>query len=342
MTGSLRRTLAVRFAAALVVVLFVAAVGTYLSSTIPRGPALIAALLIGVVLASGVILSAAWWLAGTAVRPVRAITDQARLAELGPTNQRIVPHHDIEEFRGLVAVLNHMIERVDQAFKAQRRLTADVSHELRTPLTALRGEIEIALRSERSALDYQRVLESALEEIERLSQISEDVLLISRAEAHVLPSTRELADVNEIVDRTLATLRARIEEHNLTLERSLAPIGAVALLDRDLIGRLVHQLLDNAVKFAPAQGIIRVGTVATLGGSDVRLVVENSGSGITREHLPHLFEPFYRGDEARSRGTGTGLGLSLAAAIAHLHGGSIRASNAPGGGARFELQLPAV
>jgi len=343
---SLRRALAVRFAATMGVGLVVAAAAAYAAAL---GPAagmhreLLLVLAGVVVVGTGATLVGAWWLAGSAVRPVYEITEQATRIEAGTLGQRIVAHAETDEYHGLVAVLNRMLERLDQAFRSQRRLTADVSHELRSPLTALRGEIEVALRAERTPREYQRVLHSALQEIERLTEMSEDLLLITRAEAHLLQPVREPSDVNEIVERALAALHGRIEERRLTVERCFAPGGAVAPVDRRLIARVVHQLLDNAVKFTPAEGTIRVATAAPNGTDGVRLSVEDSGAGIAAEHLPHIFEPFYRVDEARSRGTGTGLGLAMAAAIVRLHGGSIRASDVAGrGGAPVDVELPAV
>src|SRR5207302_1811685 len=169
---SLRRALAVRFAATMGIGLVVAAAAAYAAAL---GPAagmhreLVLVLAGVVVIGTGATLLGAWWLAGSAVRPVYEITEQATRIEAGTLGQRIVAHAETGEYRGLVAVLNRMLERIDAAFKNQRRLTADVSHELRSPLTALRGEIEVALRAERSPGDYQRVLRSSLEEIDRLT-----------------------------------------------------------------------------------------------------------------------------------------------------------------------------
>jgi heavy metal sensor kinase len=351
-TRSLRRTLAVRFAATMGVgLLAVAAAVLYgghlffehhLDPTVIRA-ALVPALLGVVLLATGATFVGAWWLAGSAVRPVFEITEQATRIAGGTLDQRIVAHADTDEYRGLVAVLNHMLERIEAAFKNQRRLTADVSHELRSPLTALRGGIEVALRAERTPRDYQRVLHSALEEIDRLSAMSEDLLLITRADAQLLRVRRGRTDLNDVVEGALAAQHGHIAERNLTLERRLAPGGAVGSLDPELIRRVAQQLLDNAVKFTPRGGTIRVATMAPDGTGAVGFAVENSGPGIAPEHLTHIFEPFYRVEEARTRGTGMGLGLALAAAIVRLHGGTIRASNAAEqeGGARFEVELPA-
>lgn len=303
---------------------------------------LLVALLAVVVLGTAATFVGAWWLAGSAVRPVYEITEQATRIQPGTLDQRIAAHAETDEYRGLVAVLNRMLERLDAAFKNQRRLTADVSHELRSPLTALRGEIEVALRADRSARDYQRVLYSALEEIDRLTEMSENLLLITRAEARLLEVRRVATDVTAIVESALAALRPRIEEQEIAIEPSLAPAAGHALVDPGLITRLVQQLLDNAVKFTPVGGRIRITTLSLGDGGGVRLRIENSGPPIAPEDLPHVFEPFYRADEARSRGTGTGLGLAVAGAIARLHGGAIRAGNQNGTGVWFEVDLPTM
>ena len=340
MSRSLRRALAVRFAATMGIGLVVAAAA---ADAAALGPAagmhreLVLVLAGVVVIGTGATLVGAWWLAGSAVRPVYEITEQATRIEAGTVGQRIVAHAETDEYRGLVAVLNRMLERIDAAFENQRRLTADVSHELRSPLTALRGEIEVALRAERSPREYQRVLRSGLEEIDRLTAMSEDLLLITRAAAGLLGARRVPTDVNALIRRELEGLRGRIEEKALVLRTELDPrLGGVAL-DPGLIGRLIEELLDNAVKFAPHGGNVVVATSAAAGG--LRLAVENSGPPLAEDELAHLFEPFYRADQARTRGTGTGLGLAVAAAVTTLHGGAIGAVNVPSGGVRLECEL---
>ncbi len=342
MTRSLRRTLAVRFAATMGAGLLLAAAAAY---AVAIGPAagmhreLLMVLAAVVLLGTGATLIGAWWLAGSAVQPVHEITEQATRIEAGTLDQRIVAHGDAAEYRGLVAVLNRMLERLDLAFRNQRRLTADMSHELRSPLTAMKGEIEVALRAERTPRDYQHVLHSALEEIEQLTEMSDDLLLITRADARLLKLQISPTDLNVVVKDVLQGLKARIEERDLTVEPRLLHEGADASLDAALITRVAHHVLDNALKFAPRGGTIRITTSRWDGG--VALSVQNSGPGIAADHLPYIFEPFYRIDEARSRGSGTGLGLAMAAAIVRLHGGTIRACNVQGrGGARIDVELP--
>jgi len=342
MTRSFRRTLAVRFAATMAAGL--AVLSAILLSPLWAGTehALLGHVIV-VLLAAGATLVGAWLVAGSAVRPVEEITTQATQIEAGTLDQRIVAHADTEEYRGLVAVLNRMLERLEGAFQAQRRLTADVGHELRTPLTALRGEIEVALRADRSPREYQLVLRSALEEIDRLAEMSEDLLLITRAESHLLDVEREPTDANGLVRDALAPLRRRIEEKDLTVEEALDATAPPLALDRGLVSRLVDHLLDNAVKYTPIGGRIVVRTSGSLpAGQGLRVAVANSGSRVDPNDLPHIFEPFYRADPARTRDSGAGLGLALVAAIARLHGGVARArNNNADGGVTFEVDLPA-
>jgi heavy metal sensor kinase len=351
--GSLRRILALRFAATMAAGLLLAAAAFYwaasraLHQPVPtavlEGDLLV--VLLAVVLAgTAATLMGAWHFTSSAVRPVAEITAQATRIEMGTLDQRIVAHADTEEYEGLVAVLNRMLDRLERGFAAQRRLTADVSHELRTPLTALRGQIEVALRAERSPREYQLVLRSGLEEIERLTTLSEDLLLITRADAGLLAVRRVPTDVAGLVAEVLHGFRRRLEERDLTVDRSLGAAHEPVSVDPALVTRLVHHLVDNAVTYTPAGERIGIGVEAgerETGG--VRLVVENSGPGIPPEDLPHLFEPFYRADQARTRRNGhdggVGLGLALVAAIARLHGGAARATSDPERGTRFEVEL---
>jgi two-component system OmpR family sensor kinase len=296
-----------------------------------------------VVLGTGATLVGASRLAGSAVRPVIEITEQATHIAAGTLDQRLSAHATAEEYRGLVGVLNGMLDRLSSSFAIQRRFTTDVSHELRTPLTALRGEIEVTLRNERSPREYQRVLHSALEEIERMTTMTEELLLINRAESRQLTLRQEPTDLLAVAQQALDGFRHRIAEKELRTEcvRSNGAPGAGAEVDAELIRRLLDELLDNAITYSDFGGGVTVRVEHGPPGVE-RVVVEDSGPGIAETDLPHLFEPYFRADLARTRGAGTGLGLTAALAIARLHGGEIRAMNRPDGGARFEVDLPAV
>lgn len=352
MRASLRRTLALRFAATMAVGLLLATGAFYWAasralhqpfSTSTLQIDLILVLAAVVIAGTSATLMGAWHFTSSAVRPVAEITAQATRIEAGTLDQRIVAHADTEEYEGLVAVLNRMLERLERGFTAQRRLTANVSHELRTPLTALRGEIEVALRAPRSQREYEQVLRSGLEEIDRLTELCEDLLLVTRAEARLVSANRVATDVEALVGRRLDNLHRRFEERGLTVERSLRSGRAAVSIDPELVGRMVDHLLDNALRYTPLDGTIRVQLEPLTAGRGVRFAVENTGPGIAAADLPHLFEPFYRADAARTRSEdgGTGLGLALVASIAQLHGGAARAASVAGQRTRFEVDIPA-
>jgi two-component system heavy metal sensor histidine kinase CusS len=349
--GSLRRTLAIRFAATMAVGLVLATGAFYWSATralqepLPTAVLqfdLLLVLVAIVVAGTAATLMGAWHFTSSAVRPVTEITAQATRIEAGTLNQRILAHADTEEYEGLVAVLNRMLERLERGFAAQRRLSADVSHELRTPLTAMRGEIEVALRAPRSQREYEQVLRSGLEEIDGLTELCEDLLLVTRAEARLVTAKRVATDMEALVDGRLDNLRRRVEAQGLTVERALCGGHAAVLVDPELVRHVVDHLLDNALRYTPAGGAIRV-QLEPLAPSGIRLAVENTGPGIAVVDLPHLFEPFYRADPARTRSAdgGSGLGLALVASIAQLHGGEARVSSVPGQSTRFEVDIPA-
>lgn len=291
-----------------------------------------------VVLGSLATLFGAWWLAGSAVTPVLEVADQARAITPETRGKRITAHADVAEYATLVEVLNDLLDRCERAYQAQRRFIGDVSHELRTPVTALQGQMEVALRADRSPRDYQNVLRSALEETGHLARMCDSLLLITRAEGQALPLHRAATDISAITRRLLDSMLPRIEQQGLTVDAQLRYDGPPPMLDQPLITRVFEQLLDNAVKFSAPAGRLAVGTEAVPGG--IRWWIEDSGPGIPAEDLPHLLEPFYRLDPARTRDNGSGLGLSLAASITRLHGGTICAANAPHGGARLEVELP--
>ncbi|HET9707984.1 MAG TPA: ATP-binding protein [Gemmatimonadales bacterium] len=291
-----------------------------------------------VVLGTAATVVGAGRLAASAVRPVREIAEQASHIAAGTLDQRLAAQATAEEYRGLVGVLNGMLDRLSSAFTIQRRFTTDVSHELRTPLTALRGEIEVTLRNERSPLEYQRVLNSALEEIERMTTMTEELLLINRAESRQLTLRREPTDLLAVAQQALDAFRHRIAEKELRTECVGGNGGTHVDVDAGLIRRLLDELVDNAITYTDFGGAVSVKLEQAPGVE--RVVVEDSGPGIAAADLPHLFDPYYRADQARTSGAGTGLGLTAALAIARLHGGAIRAMNRATGGARFEVDLP--
>lgn len=298
-----------------------------------------AAAILGVIwlLMVGGTFAGSWWLADRTMAPVRRIIDQAEGVDAATLGHRITAGADTREYRRLVDVLNSMLDRLDNAFEAQRRFTADASHELRSPLTALRTELELALRSDRDLAEYRRVVASALEETERLGDLLDDLLTLARSDAGAIePRPREvsLADpVRRAVER--AAQQAEDKQIDVTLE-AREPVRGV--WDPELLERMAWNLVENAVKYTTPGGHVRI----RVDGSEGMGVLEvsDTGPGIRDDDIEKIFDRFYRADESRSDAGGTGLGLSIVRAIAVAHGGEVAVENRDEGGARFVVRLP--
>ncbi|MGE0158675.1 MAG: sensor histidine kinase [Gemmatimonadales bacterium] len=282
----------------------------------------------------------AWWLAGRAMRPVHEVIDQAEAIGAKSLERRIHAYADTREYQRLVDVLNTMLARIESAFDVQRRFTADASHELRSPLTAMRGEIELALRKERDPADYRRALASTLEEVVRLSRIAEDLLFLARSDSGVLGTRREPTAVTEVVASVVNRLGRDASSKGVEIEAA-ASGDTTADLDPVLLGQVVWNLLDNAIRFTRTGGQVRVISVGEDG--HVSVTVEDDGAGFPEGALDRVFDRFFRVDPARAResgSSGTGLGLAIVRGVAEAHGGEAVASNRPEGGARVVVRFP--
>ena len=220
-----------------------------------------------------------------------------------------------------------------------RRFTADASHELRTPLTAIRSVGEVALQRSLSAEGYREVIGSMLEEVDRLTRLVENLLLLTRAEAGRMPLTRVTVDLRELVAAVSDGLRVLAEEKNQDLTVQLDG-GVTAHCDAGILRQGITNLLYNAIKYTPQHGVIRVAATSTVGG-DAVIEVQDTGPGIPAADHQRVFERFYRVDHARSRQTGgTGLGLAIARWAVEANGGRIELESLEGRGTRFRVVLP--
>ena len=293
-------------------------------------------------LAIGGAFGVGWRLAGVALRPTREITEQAERIRAGTLSERITAHADVQEFGRLVMVLNGMLDRLEGAFEGQRRFTADASHELRAPLNVLRGEIDVALRRDRSADEYREVMQRCREEVVRMGILVQDLLALARSDAGVLAGQRTALDLGDLARRVAERHRALAAERDVRLDVS-GP-AAPALGDAALLERAVENLVVNAIRYSPRGGAVTIEVEPSRDGTHT-LRVRDEGPGIPARQAEHLFTRFYRGDPARRRSEGhpqegAGLGLPIARAAAEAHGGTLRlAGNGPG--AVFELRVPA-
>jgi signal transduction histidine kinase len=234
--------------------------------------------------------------------------------------------------------MNELLGRLQGALARQRALVADASHELRTPFAVLRGELELASRPGRSREELAAAVEHAGEEAARLARITEQLLFLARSDEDRIQPRPELTDIVLLLTRSAehAAARATAAGVRLTVD---APAGLVAEVDPDRIREAVDNLVDNALRFAPAGTPVVI--AARAGGPGLVIEVRDRGPGFPPEFLPHAFERFARPDSGRARTDGgAGLGLAIVSAIAQAHGGRAAARNQPGGGGAVALELP--
>lgn len=285
-----------------------------------------------------------WFLAANALAPIDRITRAARQISADDLHQRLNLKLPNDEVGRLAATFDQMLARLEDAFERQKRFIADASHEMRTPLTILKGDVEVALNRPRSAAEYRETLEMVNQTTDRLAALVEELFLLARAENQQFPLQLECFNLSELLAKEVANLRPRAVKKNIAL-RLDAPDRLPIEADRAKVARLLINLLDNAIKYSNAGDAIDV--TAGIHNGQVRIAVADTGPGIPAEHLPRLFERFYRVDKARSRLTaevdgssGAGLGLSITDWLAKVHGGHIEVTSRVGEGTTFIVWLP--
>jgi heavy metal sensor kinase len=278
------------------------------------------------------------YLAHKALAPVDDVTQRARKITAENLDQSIPPRDVDDEIGRLINTMNDMIRRLHNSFAVMRQFSSDASHELRTPLTIMRGEIELALRSDKSPEEYRRVLASTLEEIVRLKSIIDNLLLLGKADQGVVELQLEEVHLDELIRDLHGDSEVLAEPKNITVELKKAePLTVVG--DRGRLRQLFLNIVDNAIKYTPDGGHVAI-SVEQQNGTAV-VAVEDTGIGIPPQDLDRIFERFYRVDKARSRELGgTGLGLSIAKWIAEVHRGSISVQSELNKGSTFTVRLP--
>lgn len=276
-------------------------------------------------------------IARVALAPVDEMSMTARRITGEDLSERLPRRAADDELDHLAETLNAMLERLDDAFAQMRRFTADAAHELRTPLTALKGGIEVALRSTRSADEYRDVLVSSLEEVDRLIRLAEDLLLYSRSTAG-LEVPRLPVDLEPIVLEVL-DVGTRLAHPKSVIVKvgTMAPAGVLG--EPLALRRALLNIVENAIKYAPEGGQVEVSLTRDDRAAIVN--VDDTGPGVAPAEVDKIFQPFVRLDAARDRETGgAGLGLAITQAIVAAHGGTLGVDRAPIGGARFTIRLP--
>lgn len=277
------------------------------------------------------------FLAGRVLAPIDYLTRTAQRISTLDLSQRLGLPPRNDELGRLAATFDAMLARLDQAFQRQRQFTADASHELRTPLTAVRGQIEVALSEQRSADEYQAVLETVLLQNERMSRLVGDLLMLARADSGLHLHCEPL-DLAQLAHDVAEQLQPLAERGGLRLAlRAEAAVPIVA--DEDRLLQVLFNLVENGLKYTPAGGCVAL--ACRTDGTAALLTVRDSGPGIPADALPHIFDRFYRADESRQRASGgIGLGLAIVRTLVEAHGGTITVQSEVGQGTTFTIRLP--
>lgn len=320
---------------------FYVAIGTSLADNrkILNGFTLRLVLLVPLAMLTGCIMG--WLFAGRALTPVLEVASTAERISGSNLSLRIPVRGAGDEIDRLIETFNQMIERIEVNFNQVRQFSTDVSHELRTPITVIRGQLEVALFTAQTVEQYRDAIVDSLADIERLSQIVRALLLLSQAETGQVVLQKQPLDLVEIAAGIVDQFQIPAEGAEVALQFLPYVSSCKGEFDKVQIERMLSNLLSNAIKFTPQGG--RVGVSIDRTGDTAELRVEDTGEGIPPEHLPHIFDRFYRvrgTSEQASPEKGLGLGLSFVAWIVRAHNGTVDVRSEPGKGTTFIVRLP--
>jgi signal transduction histidine kinase len=282
-------------------------------------------------------LGVGWVIAGRVLAPIGRITAVARDIQATDLSRRIRLRGPDDELKQLADTFDAMLARIDAAFAAQQQFIADASHELRNPLAIIRTNVDVALADpDADPEDLRHAIDVVRRASDRMARLVDDLLALARRQAPALDD--ELVDLASAVADASEEFVVPAEARGITLDRAIAP-GVVVRGDRDALKRAVANLLENAVRLAPAGSRVRLASGSEAGRAWI--AVNDEGPGIRPEDQPRVFDRFWRADKARSRADGgTGLGLAIVRQIAESHGGQIRLHSKPGVGSTFVIWLP--
>jgi heavy metal sensor kinase len=277
-----------------------------------------------------------WFMARRAVSGVEAVTRTARKISAGTLEERVPLKGRDDEIDQLATTFNRMLDRIQTLLTEIKEMSDHIAHDLRSPLTRIRGIAEITLTTAGSLEEYQTMAASTIEECDRLLDMINTMLLISKTESGLDTLSSEEIDLTDLVRKACELFSPTAEDKAVTLRCDLAE-GSRLTGDTRMIQRLLSNLLDNAIKYTPSGGSVTVSLEEK--GEQLVISLKDTGIGISPDDLPRIFERFYRCDQSRSQ-VGTGLGLSLARAIARAHHGDLIATSLTNQGSTFRFTLP--
>lgn len=299
--------------------------------------ALVGLLAVGGPVALAVATGVVWLLTGWAFRPVERMRTEAEAVSMSEPDRRLTVPSTRDEVAGLAGSLNRMLDRLEEALDRERRFVDDASHELRTPVAALKAELELAVSRSRTKEELASAVRRAAADSEALARLTEDLLVLARADRGRLPVRPAAVDLGEVIDEVERALSHRASEAGVTVECRVEA-APPARVDPVRLRQALSNLLDNAVRHTPPGGRVRL-TASRVDGAVV-LEVADTGPGFPAETLAQPFEPFARASTARGREGGAGLGMAIVRAVVEAHGGSVTLDNPDDGGARVRIRIP--
>jgi heavy metal sensor kinase len=294
------------------------------------------------ILGSGTILLLSWvgsgWLAKKVLTPIRLLSAGAETMSEGDLRKRLTLDSPYEEFRRLTQAFNSVMDRFQRGTESQRRFVDYAAHEMQTPLTVLQGNLEVALLKARTSEEYREALINNLEQVGLLISLTRSLLTLAKFTSDKPPVQLAPLTLDPLIRDLIAELTVLFDERLVTLSFESHSVPQV-LGDAQWLKQALINLLDNALRYTPPGGAVTVRLQTA--EERIAVIVEDTGHGIEPEHLPHLFERFYRTDWARAKDSGgTGLGLPIVKEIAEAHGGSISVTSQVHKGSVFTLRLP--
>ena len=286
---------------------------------------------------SGLSLVGGFLFSSRSLKPIRHLVEVTRgIIDTGKMNARVPPRGSGDELDELVNLFNRMLAKIDSLISGMRQSLDNVAHDLRTPMTHLRGTAELALQGGELISAYQEALSACMEESERILNMLSTLMDISEAETGVMNLDRKMIDLSSIIDDMVELYSYGAEEKNIAITREPGESITISA-DLNRIRQVVANLLDNAVKYTDEEGTISV--MVRRQGEEAVVTIQDTGSGIPKKDIPHIWDRLFRADQSRSQ-PGLGLGLGLVRAVVEAHGGHVEVQSEPGKGSIFSIHLP--
>jgi len=280
-----------------------------------------------------------WFMARQAMSGVRKVSQAASQIGKNDLSHRVSVGNEGQEIDDLARAFNEMLERIEILVRELKDVSDNIAHDLRSPITRIRGIAETTLTGKQSVPEYQEMAATVIGESDRLVDMINTMLEIAQTDSGVAEFSMKPVDMRHIIEDAADLFLPLAEDKDIGLKTSVMSAPLIVLGNRAKIQRVIANLLDNAIKFTPPGGKVMVS--AGRDDSKATIAIEDTGTGILADDLPHIFERFYRCDKSRST-PGNGLGLSLALALVHAHGGDITVASSPGKGSAFTVSIPLI